>query len=159
MLLKKGCLLWLVHSRNRIQLAFSLCPALFYTPRPNLPVTPGISWLSTFAFQSPVMSTRSFSMWKETRVFRSWVRTSACHSSWDGCISFNRAISQISLQVLLTERRLQHEQWNSGSIIQLCFVWMEFPEVGQDNRLSLSSFSNYIACIAPKNQSVWVLFH
>ena len=25
----------------------SLCPASFYTPRPNLPVTPGISWLPT----------------------------------------------------------------------------------------------------------------
>ena len=28
-----------------------LCPASFCTPRPNLPVTPGISWLPTFAFQ------------------------------------------------------------------------------------------------------------
>ena len=33
----------------------SLCPASFCTPRPNLPITPGISWLSTFAFQSPKM--------------------------------------------------------------------------------------------------------
>ena len=106
------------------------------------------NWEKACYFPDDREPSRSFSMWKETRVFRSWVRTSACHSSWDGCISFNRAISQISLQVLLTERRLQHEQWNSGSIIQLCFVWMEFPEVGQDNRLSLSSFSNYIACIA-----------
>ena len=30
----------------------SLCPVSFCTPRPNLPVTPGISWLPTFAFQS-----------------------------------------------------------------------------------------------------------
>ena len=28
-----------------------LCPVLFCTPRPNLPVTPNISWLPTFAFQ------------------------------------------------------------------------------------------------------------
>ena len=28
--------------------SISLCPALFCTPRPNLPVTPGISWLPTF---------------------------------------------------------------------------------------------------------------
>ena len=34
---------------------FSLCPASFCTPGPNLPVTPGISWLPTFAFQSPIM--------------------------------------------------------------------------------------------------------
>ena len=33
----------------------SLCPASFCTPKPNLPITPGISWLPTFAFQSPKM--------------------------------------------------------------------------------------------------------
>ena len=32
-----------------------LWPALFCIPRPNLPVTPGSSWLPTFAFQSPIM--------------------------------------------------------------------------------------------------------
>ena len=34
---------------------FSLCSAPFCTPRPNLPVTPGVSWLPIFAFQSPIM--------------------------------------------------------------------------------------------------------
>ena len=38
----------------------SFCPASFCTPRPILPVTPGISWLSTFAFQSPMMKRTSF---------------------------------------------------------------------------------------------------
>ena len=37
------------------QNSISLCPASFCTPRPNLPVTPGISWCPTFAFQSPIM--------------------------------------------------------------------------------------------------------
>ena len=32
------------------QKSVSLCPSLFCTPRPNLPVTPGISGLPTFAF-------------------------------------------------------------------------------------------------------------
>ena len=36
------------------------CPASFCTPRPNLPVIPGISWLSTFVFQSPVMKGHVF---------------------------------------------------------------------------------------------------
>ena len=40
--------------------SISLCPASFCTPRPNLPVTPGISWLPTFAFQSPIMKRTSF---------------------------------------------------------------------------------------------------
>ena len=33
------------------QNSISLCPASFCIPRPNLPVTPGVSWLPTFAFQ------------------------------------------------------------------------------------------------------------
>ena len=37
-----------------------LCPASFCTPRPNLPATPGISWLPTFAFQFPIMKRTSF---------------------------------------------------------------------------------------------------
>ena len=32
-----------------------ICPASFCTLRPNLPVTPGVSWLPTFAFQSPII--------------------------------------------------------------------------------------------------------
>ena len=35
------------------QNSVSLCPASFCTPRSNLPVTPGISWLPTIAFHSP----------------------------------------------------------------------------------------------------------
>ena len=38
----------------------SLCHTSFCTLRPNLPVTPGISWLPTFAFQSPIMKRISF---------------------------------------------------------------------------------------------------
>ena len=42
------------------QSSISLCPASFCTPRPNLPVIPGISWLPTFAFQSPIMKRTFF---------------------------------------------------------------------------------------------------
>ena len=40
------------------QNSISLCPASFYTPRPNLSVTPGISKLPTFAFQYPIMNAK-----------------------------------------------------------------------------------------------------
>ena len=53
----RGCLLWPVHSLGK---TVSLCSASFCTPRPNLPVTPSISWLPTFAFQCPMMN-RTFS--------------------------------------------------------------------------------------------------
>ena len=42
------------------QNSVSLCPALLNTPRPNSPVTPGISWLPTLAFQSPMMKRTFF---------------------------------------------------------------------------------------------------
>ena len=42
------------------QNSVSFCPASFRIPRPNLPVTPGVSWLPTFAFQSPMMKRTSF---------------------------------------------------------------------------------------------------
>ena len=42
------------------QNSVSLCPASYVTPRPKLPVTPGISWLATFAFQFPMMKRISF---------------------------------------------------------------------------------------------------
>ena len=37
------------------QNSISLCPASFRISRSNLPVTPGVSWLPTFAFQSHIM--------------------------------------------------------------------------------------------------------
>ena len=42
------------------QNSISLCPASFRIPRPYLPVTPGVSWLPTFAFRSPIMKRTSF---------------------------------------------------------------------------------------------------
>ena len=42
------------------QNSVSLWPASFCTPRPNFPVTPGVSWLPRFAFQSPTMKRTSF---------------------------------------------------------------------------------------------------
>ena len=54
----RGCLLWPVCSLGRTLI--SLCPASFRIPRPNLPVTPGVYWLPTFAFQSPVMKRTFF---------------------------------------------------------------------------------------------------
>ena len=42
------------------QNCISLCPASFSTLRPNLPATPGISCVPTFAFQSPIVKRTSF---------------------------------------------------------------------------------------------------
>ena len=42
------------------QNSISLFPASFCTSRTNLPVIPGVSWLPTFVFQSPIMTRTSF---------------------------------------------------------------------------------------------------
>ena len=52
----RGCLLWPVCSLGKCL----FCPASFCTPRPNFPITPGISWLPTFTFQSPIMKRTYF---------------------------------------------------------------------------------------------------
>ena len=54
----RGCLLWPVHSLGKTLLTFYLFP--FCTTRPHLPVTPGVSWLPTFAFQFPTIKGHFF---------------------------------------------------------------------------------------------------
>ena len=64
----RRCLLWPVRSLGK---TVSLCPASFCTPRPNLPIIPGMSWLPTFAFQSPMMKRTSFLGVSSRRSYRS----------------------------------------------------------------------------------------
>ena len=54
----RGCLQW--PSVSSWQNSVSLCLASYCTPRSNLPVSSGISWLPTFAFQSPIMKRTFF---------------------------------------------------------------------------------------------------
>ena len=57
------CMLLMLFAMTSVcswQNSVSLGPASFCTPRPNFPVTPGISWLPTFAFQSCMMKRTSF---------------------------------------------------------------------------------------------------
>ena len=49
----------------------SVCPTSFCTPRPKLPATPGISWLPTFAVQSPMIKRTSFFFGVISRSYRS----------------------------------------------------------------------------------------
>ena len=77
-------------------LSVSLCPASFCTPRPNLPVTPGISWLPTFP---------SSSLWWKGHLF--WVLV------LKGLVSLHRTV-QLQL--------LQH-YW-LGHRLGLVWYWM-----------------------------------
>ena len=54
----RGCLLWPVHSLSKMLLA--VFPASFCISKSNLPVTPGITWLPTFAFHFTKTKRTSF---------------------------------------------------------------------------------------------------
>ena len=71
------------------QNSISLCPTSFCPARPNLPVTPGISWLPTFAFQSPIMK-----------------RTSFLGVSLEGLVGLYRTVQIQILQYYLSQHRL-----------------------------------------------------
>ena len=72
------------------QNSVNFCPASFCTPRPNLPVTPGISWVPTFAFQSSMMKRTSF-----------WVLV------LEGLVGHHRTIQLQLLQHYWLEHRLR----------------------------------------------------
>ena len=63
------------------QNSINLCPASFHIPRPNLHVTPGVSWLASFAFQSPIMKRTSFLCVISKRSYRSSQNCSTSASS------------------------------------------------------------------------------
>ena len=88
----KGWYDWCIIWQNSV----SLRPASFCTPRPNLPVIPGFSWLSTFAFQSLIKKRTSFfffsgvSSWWSCRSSQNHPRMAAIQKStsnkfWRGC--------------------------------------------------------------------------
>ena len=89
------------------QNSVSLCPASFCIPRPNLPVTPGVSGLPTFAFQSPIMKRTSFLGVSSKR---------SCRSSQNHSTSVSSALlvgAQTWITVILNG--LPQGQW-SGSL-------------------------------------------
>ena len=63
------------------QNSISLCPASFRTSRPNLPVTPDVSWLHTFALQFPIMKRISFLCVSSKMSYRSLWNCSTLASS------------------------------------------------------------------------------
>ena len=68
-------------SRSFFGKTISLCPASFCIPRPNLPVTPGVSLLSPFDFQSPIMKRTFFGGVSSRRFCRSSQNHSTSASS------------------------------------------------------------------------------
>ena len=98
--------------------SISLCFASFCTPRPNLPVTPGVSWLLTFAFQSPMVK-----------------RTFLGVLVLEDLVGFHRT-AQLQL--------LQH--YLSGHRLGLLWYWMVALETNRDHSVVFEIASKY--CIS-----------
>ena len=92
------------------QNSISLCPASFCTPRPNLPATPSVSWLLTFAFQPFIIKRTSF-----------WVLV------LEGLVGPHRTV-----------QLLQH-YW-SGHRLRLPWYWILTPPAFRLNYCSFSAF-------------------
>ena len=107
------CLLWPVLSLGKTLL--SNCPTSFCTLMPNLPVTPGISWLPTFTFQSPIMKRTS----------------SLCVNSRGSC----RSHRTLQLQLL------QH-YWLGHRLGLLCYEWFAL-ETNRDHSVIFEIASKY----------------
>ena len=118
------------------QNSISLCPASFRISRPNFPVTPGVSWLFTFAVQSPIMKRTCFLGVSSKR---------SCRSSWNCSMS---ASSVFWRKLLL--------YW-LGHSLGLLWYWMVF--LGNEQR----SFCHFWDCIPVLHFRLfcwpWWLFH
>ena len=66
-----ACMVFAMTSVFSWQNSVSLCPASCYTPRPNLSVILGISWLPTLAFQCPMRKGASFFGVSSRRCYKS----------------------------------------------------------------------------------------
>ena len=96
------------------KLFISLCPASFCTLRPNLPVTPGISWFPTFAFLSPIMK-----------------------RTWFFVVSFRRSCQRLKRLPAMQEtwvRSLEKEMATHSSILAWRIPWTEEPGGLQSTR-------------------------
>ena len=111
----RECLLWPVCSLGRTLLAFALLHSIL---QPNLPVTPGVSWLPTFAFQSPIMKRTSFLGVSSKTSYRSpsdQIR-SVAQSCPNLCDPMNLSMPGLPVHHQLLEFNQTHIHWVSDAI-------------------------------------------
>ena len=130
------------------QNSISLCPASFCTPRPNLPVTPGVSWLPTFAFHPPIMKRISFEVlileglvglhrtvqlqllqcyWLEHRLGSPWY--------WMVCLGNEQrsfVVFEIASKYCISDSFVDHDGYSISSkgflptLVDIMVIWVKF---------------------------------
>ena len=99
------------------QNSVSFCHTSFCTPRPNLPVTAGISWLPTFAFQSSVMKRMSLVLVLEVFYFSFFGI-----SGW----TEHRLVLLWCWMACWNQIRLFCRSWDCGQVLHFglfCWLW------------------------------------
>ena len=110
------CVLW--------QNSISLCPASLHIPRSNLPVTPGISWLPTFAFQSPIMK-RTF-LGGILKGFVGLHRTIQLQLLQHYCLGHRLGLQWYWMVYLGNEQRSFCHFWDCTQVLHfrlICWLW------------------------------------
>ena len=123
----------------------SLCPASFCTPRPNLPVIPGTSWLPTFAFQSSVLKRTSL-LGVSSRGLIGLHRTVQPHLlqhywlghrvgllwCWMGCLGTHSVIFETAPKYYIFDFFVEYEGYSisskvfSPAVVDRMVIWIKF---------------------------------
>ena len=107
------------------QNSVSFCPASFCTPRPNLPVSPGISWLPTFALLSPMMKRKSF-LGVSSRSLVGLHRTVQLQLLWHQWLGHRFGLLWCWMVCLGNEQRSFCRFWDFIQVLQFrlfCWPW------------------------------------
>ena len=136
------------------QNSISLCRASFCTPRLSLPVTPGASWLPTFAFQSPIMKRTSFLGVSSRRFLLGLHRTVQLQLLqlywlghrlglpwyWMVCLGTNRdhsVIFEIAFKYCISDSSIDHDGYSNSSeaflpaVVDIMVIWVKFTHFSQ----------------------------
>ena len=151
------------------QNSISLCPASFCTPRPNLPVTPSISLLPTFAFQSPVMKRTSFWGVSFIELFNfsffsitgQGIDLDYCDFEWFA-LETNRdhsVIFEIASKYYISDSFVVYDGYSISSkgflptVVDIMVIWVKFTHSSQFSSLipKMSKFTLAISCLTTSN--------
>ena len=141
----RGCLLWPVRSLCKILLAFALVHSIL---QGHLPVIPGVSWLPTFAFQSPIMKRTPFRVlvlkglvslhrtvqlqllqcyWSGHRLGLPWIEWFALETNRDHSVVF-----EIASKYCISDSFVDHNGYSISSkrslpaVVDIMVIWVKF---------------------------------
>ena len=120
---------------NQCILLEKLCwfwPVSFFTLRLNLPITPGVSWLSTFAYHSPIM--KRISKFSFFSISGQGIVSDYCDIEWFA-LEINRdhtVIFEIASKYWISGSLVDYDGYSISSkgflptVVVIIIIWVEF---------------------------------